>query len=388
MSIDSTSFPGTPSGRKARDLGLKMGELPNGPRNAITDVDGVRVGHTTLVSGEGGLVRGEGPVRTGVTVIIPRDEPWNRPLYAAPHRLNGNGEMTGLEWVRESGTLTSYIGLTNTHSVGVVRDALVAHEGAARPAGEDYWSLPVVGETWDGALNDLNGFHVRPEHVFEAIEGAHGGHVAEGSVGGGTGMIAHGFKGGIGTASRVVSANDGGYTVGVLVQANHGRRERLSIDGRLVGPRIHLPSDDETGGGEVPDARFTTSLPEGSGSIIVIVATDAPLLPHQCARLAQRASLGIARVGGAGENGSGDLSFCFSTANAEIAAGFSGGDGPIAYPVTALSNDRIDPLFYATIEATEEAIVNAMLAADTMTGIDGATRYGLPHDQLLRLLAE
>lgn len=384
---DASNYPGTRSGRKARDLGLRMGNLPNGPRNAITDVAGVRVGHTTLISGEGDLVRGEGPVRTGVTVVIPGDDPWKRPLFAAPHRLNGNGEMTGLEWVRESGQLTSYIGLTNTHSVGVVRDALVAYEGEARPAGEEYWSLPVVAETWDGVLNDLNGFHVRPEHVFEAIENAHDGHVAEGSVGSGTGMIAHGFKGGIGTASRVVSEADGGYTVGVLVQANHGRRDRLAIDGKLVGPRIHLPSDDETGG-EHRDARFTTHLPEGSGSIIVIVATDAPLLPHQCARLAQRSTLGIGRVGGAGENGSGDLTLCFATGGGEIPAGFSGGEGPVTYQLTALSNDRIDPLFYAAIEATEEAIVNAMLASDTMVGKNGETRYGLPHDQLLALFAE
>ena len=382
-----TQFQGTRSGRKARDIGVRMGSLPTGPRNAITDVAGVRVGHTTLISGEGDLVRGEGPVRTGVTVIIPGEEPWKRPVFAAPHSLNGNGEMTGLEWIRESGTLTSYIGLTNTHSVGVVRDALVAHEGRTRPAGEDYWSLPVVAETWDGALNDLNGFHVRPEHVFAAIESAHGGHVAEGSVGSGTGMIAHGFKGGIGTASRVVAEADGGYTVGVLVQANHGRRDRFSVEGTLVGPRITLPSDEATGGAEVPDARFTTQLPEGSGSIIVIVATDAPLLPHQCARLAQRATLGIGRLGGAGENGSGDLALCFATGSGDIPAGFSEGKAPVSFPLTALSNDRIDPLFYAAIEATEEAIVNAMLASDTMVGINGATRYGLPHDQLLALLA-
>ncbi|UOE44390.1 P1 family peptidase [Agromyces larvae] len=378
-------FAGTRSGRKARDLGLRMGDLPNGPRNAITDVDGVRVGHTTLISGDGPLVRGEGPVRTGVTVVIPREAPWHHPLYAAPHRLNGNGEMTGLEWIRESGQLTSYIGLTNTHSVGVVRDALVAHEGTTRPPGEEYWSLPVVAETWDGALNDLNGFHVRAEHVFQAIEQAHGGHVAEGSVGGGTGMIAHGFKGGIGTASRVVAPADGGYTVGVLVQANHGRRDRLMIEGRPVGRAIRLPGDDGSGH-EAPDARFSSSLPEGSGSIIVIVATDAPLLPHQCARLAQRSTLGIGRLGGAGENGSGDLTLCFSTGSGEIPAGFGGPGSPLTYTPVALGNDRIDPLFYAAIEATEEAIVNAMLAADTMVGIDGATRYGLPHDQLLRVV--
>lgn len=386
--ISDPQFPGTRSGRKARDIGVRMGSLPNGPRNAITDVAGVRVGHTTLISGEGDLVRGEGPVRTGVTVIIPGEEPWKRPVFAAPHSLNGNGEMTGLEWIRESGTLTSYIGLTNTHSVGVVRDALVAHEGRTRPAGEDYWSLPVVAETWDGALNDLNGFHVRPEHVFAAIESAHDGHVAEGSVGSGTGMIAHGFKGGIGTASRVVAEVDGGYTVGVLVQANHGRRDRFSVEGILVGPRITLPSDEATWGAEVPDARFTTHLPEGSGSIIVIVATDAPLLPHQCARLAQRATLGIGRLGGAGENGSGDLALCFATGSGDIPAGFSEGKAPVNFPLTAMSNDRIDPLFYAAIEATEEAIVNAMLASDTMVGINGATRYALPHDQVLALLAE
>ncbi|WP_416442853.1 P1 family peptidase [Leucobacter sp. HNU] len=372
-------FAGTPSGRKARDLGLTMGALPHGPRNAITDVAGVRVGHTTLISGEGEHVPGQGPVRTGVTVIIPNDAPWAQPLYAAPHRLNGNGEMTGLEWVRESGTLTSYIGLTNTHSVGVVRDALVAHEGTTRPAGEDYWSLPVVGETWDGALNDLNGFHVRPEHVHAAIASAHDGHVPEGSVGGGTGMIAHGFKGGIGTASRVVAAADGGYTVGVLVQANHGRRERLTVDGKLVGPSIELPGDADG------SSASGSALPEGSGSIIVIVATDAPLLPHQCARLAQRSALGIARVGGAGENGSGDLAFCFSTGNSGIPAGFDPG-APVEYTVSAVANDRIDPLFYATIEATEEAIVNAMLASDTMVGKGGTVRYGLPHDQLRGLL--
>ncbi len=381
-------FAGTPSGRKARDLGIDIGTLPSGPRNAITDVTGVRVGHTTLISGDGELVRGEGPIRTGVTVVIPTEEPWKRPVFAAPHRLNGNGEMTGLEWVRESGLLTSYIGLTNTHSVGVVRDALVAHEGTTRPAGEDYWSLPVVAETWDGALNDLNGFHVRPEHVEAAIASAHGGHVAEGSVGSGTGMIAHGFKGGIGTASRVIADVDGGFTVGVLVQANHGRRDRFTVNGTLIGPRITLPSDAETGGAEVPDARFTTQLPEGSGSIIVIVATDAPLIPHQCARLAQRATFGIGRLGGAGENGSGDLTLCFATGSGDIPAGFSEGKAPVSFPVIALSNDRIDPLFYAAIEATEEAIMNAMLASDTMVGINGATRYGLPHDQLLHLLSQ
>lgn len=370
------------SGRKARDLGIAMGTLPNGLYNAITDVPGVRVGHTTLIEGEGKLVRGRGPVRTGVTVILPNDRPWEHPLYAGSHRLNGNGEMTGLEWVRESGTLSSYIGLTNTHSVGVVRDALVAHEGTLRDPDEEYWSLPVVAETWDGALNDINGFHVSAENVFQAIAGARGGAVPEGNVGSGTGMISHGFKGGIGTASRIVSDDDGGFIVGVLVQANHGRRSRFAVDGHLVGPYIELPEGQGTG----PDETGSSSLPEGSGSIIVIVATDAPLLPHQCQRLAQRAELGIARTGGAGENGSGDLILCFSTANSDVPPGFSE-NNPIEYSTRALTNSRIDPLFYAAIEATEEAIVNAILAADTLTGINEKTCYALPHDQLLSVLA-
>ena len=370
------------TGRKARDLGLAVGSLPSGRSNAITDVAGVLVGHCTLISGDGALVRGSGPVRTGVTVVVPGPEPWRRPLFAAPHRLNGNGEMTGLEWVRESGTLTSYIGLTNTHSVGVVRDALVAHEASHREPGEDFFALPVVAETWDGILNDINGFHVRPEHVEAAIAAAHDGPVEEGSVGSGTGMIAHGFKGGIGTASRVLPASDGGYTVGVLVQANHGRRDRLTVEGVPVGKRIVVPGD------EAPEASAArdTALPEGSGSIIVIVATDAPLLPHQCERVARRAELGIGRLGGAGENGSGDLVLCFSTANGgRIPAGFSE-DAPPEHSVLAFSNDRIDPLFYAVIEATEEAILNAMLASDTLVGRDGNVRHGLPHDQLLELL--
>lgn len=379
MTLD---FSPTPTrfvpGRKATDLGITVGTLPPGPHNAITDVAGVRVGHTTLIWGDGPLVRGQGPVRTGVTVVIPSEEPWRNPLFAAPHRLNGNGELTGLEWVRESGALTSFIGLTNTHSLGVVRDALVAHEAALRGPEEEFFALPVVGETWDGVLNDLNGFHVRPEHVAQAIDAATDGDVPEGSVGGGTGMIAHGFKGGIGTSSRVIASTDGSYTVGVLVQANHGTRERFSVNGVSVGAAIELPGDHTAG----------SALPEGSGSIIVIVATDAPLLPHQCRRLAQRSALGIARTGGAGENGSGDLSLCFSTANhGAIPAGFSR-EAPRTASVEMLSNDRIDPLFYATIEATEEAILNAILASDTMVGINGTIRHGLPHDQLCRILTE
>ncbi|WP_042543353.1 DmpA family aminopeptidase [Leucobacter komagatae] len=387
LTASPTPLAHAPSGKKARDLGLRMGDLPNGPLNAITDVAGVRVGHTTLAYGDGELAPGHGPVRTGVTVILPNERPWRQPLFAAPHTLNGNGEMTGLELVRESGLLTSYIGLTNTHSVGVVRDALVAHEATLRPSGEEYWSLPVVAETWDGLLNDLNGFHVTAEHVFDAVATATAGAFPEGNVGSGTGMVAHGFKGGIGSASRVVSQADGGFTVGVLVQANHGKRDRLVIDGRPVGRHLAVPGDTAPGAPGQALPRPASQLPEGSGSIIVIVATDAPLLPHQCARLAQRATLGIARTGGAGENGSGDIALCFATGNDAIPAGHGAADAPPSYPLTALRNERIDPLFYAAIEATEEAIVNAMLAAETMVGINGVVRHALPHDQLVALFS-
>ncbi|MHA3724695.1 DmpA family aminopeptidase [Leucobacter sp. HY1910] len=367
---------------RVRDLGfpVDLGVFEPGPHNAITDVDGVRVGHTTLISGEGELRVGEGPVRTGVTVVIPRDEPWHHPLFAAPFRLNGNGELTGLEWIRESGMLTSYIGLTNTHSVGVVRDTLIAHEAAARDDHEVFFSLPVVGETWDGVLNDINGFHVRPEHVHKAIANAVSGSVAEGSVGSGTGMMAHGFKAGIGTSSRVLPADSGGYTVGVLVQANHGERERFTVSGVPVGRAFSR---------ELPKERYFTGsryqTRDSDGSIIVIVATDAPLLPHQCARLAKRASLGVARVGGAGENGSGDLMLCFSTAHDALPAGFERGSGKTA-TVEMLSNEHIDPLFHAVIEATEEAILNAIVASPEMIGADGHRGPGIPLDLLERYL--
>ena len=320
---------------RARDLGIEIGELEPGPLNAITDVAGIQVGHATIVRGE--------DVRTGVTVVVPD----LLPCFAAPFRLNGNGEMTGLEWVRESGLLTTPIGITNTFSVGVVRDAIV--ESQVRIS-RDRWHLPVVAETWDGLLNDIAGMHVQREHVFEALEKAQDGPVAEGSVGGGTGMICHGFKGGIGTASR--SAD--GHTLGVLVQANHGSRSRLQIDGVPVGralgaERIPLPprSEDEPG-----------------GSIIVLVATDAPLSPDQCERLAVRAALGIGRTGGAGEDSSGDLILAFATGNDGLAE-----DEP-AY-IKRLAGHRLNPLFYAAIEATEEAIVNALLAAETMSGRAG-----------------
>jgi D-aminopeptidase len=368
------------SSRRARDLGLGRFWGPCGPHNAITDVPGVRVGHATLIRGDGPIVAGRGPVRTGVTVILPRPEPvWRHPVFAGCHRLNGNGELTGLEWVRESGMLSTTIGLTNTHSVGVVRDALVALQAAEHAPGDDFWALPVVGETWDGRLNDVNGQHVRAGHVRAAVEAATGGPVAEGNVGGGTGMICHGFKGGIGTASRVVGDEQGSYTVGILVQANHGRRDRFTVEGvpvgRVLGPEeVPLP---QRGAGR--------SVPDGAGSIIGIIATDAPLLPHQCARLAQRAGLGIARLGAVGDHSSGDLFLAFATGNTSL----PGDHSPPAEPlttVTMLPDARISPLYAAVVDATEEAVLNALLAAETMTGRDGVTAHALPADRLLGLL--
>jgi D-aminopeptidase len=353
-----------------RDLGLGIGLGRPGAHNAITDVAGVRVGHATIIRGDGPLVVGRGPVRTGVTVVLPHEgQVWEQPVFAGCHRLNGNGELTGLEWVRESGLLTSPIGLTNTHSVGVVRDALVRAEVRRRPAGEVFWGLPVVGETWDGLLNDINGFHVTPGHVDEAMAAARPGPVAEGGVGSGTGMVCHGFKGGIGTASRALGEDQGGYTVGVLVQANHGRRERLSVDGVPVGRAI------TAGEVTVPGSGL------GTGSIIVVVATDAPLLPHQCARLAQRAGLGVARTGGVGEHTSGDLFLCFSTANRRAPA------GGLTWRPEVLVDNGITPLFDATVEATEEAIVNCLVAAETMVGRDGITAYGLDPGRLQEVMA-
>ena len=370
---------------RTRDLGITIGFGRPGPFNAITDVPGVLVGQTTLMEGDGPLVTGVGPIRTGVTVIVPRGrDSWTEPVFAGCHRLNGNGELTGLEWIRESGLLTTPVAITNTHSVGVVRDALVAASvDAAAGPGLETWSLPVVGETYDGLLNDMNGFHVRPEHVRAALQGARDGAVDEGGVGGGTGSVCHEFKGGIGTASRVLPAERGGHTVGVLVQANYGKRAWLRVDGVPVGAEIgidELPSpygDARSGGGTVPSP--------GSGSIIVVVATDAPLLPHQCERLAQRAGLGIARVGGTGGHTSGDLFLAFATGNrlpSEIDE-----VSPLAYDVQAVGNTVIDALFDAVIEATEEAIVNALVAASTMVGRDGITAHALPHDRLLEVMA-
>ena len=370
---------------RARDYGITIGGGRPGPENAITDVAGVRVGHRTLIEGSGPLVVGRGPVRTGVTVVIPPGRVWEQPMFAGAHRLNGNGEMTGLEWVRESGMLTTPVALTNTHSVGVVRDALLAEMLATDPGRGSEWSLPVVAETWDGLLNDLNGFHVKPEHVHDAFADAHDGAVEEGAVGSGTGMICHGFKGGIGTASRVLSEPDGGYTIGVLVQANHGRRERFAVNGVPVGWALDdIPLPGVPAG--TPDAG--TGLPQGAGSIIVIVATDAPLLPQQCARLAQRAGLGVARVGGVGEHTSGDLFLCFATGNRGMTAGGIDERAPHTFPLTMLSDVYITPLFDAVVEATEESIVNAVLGATTVEGRDGIVAHALPGERLVRALAE
>ena len=376
---------------RARDHGIILGRLGPGPLNAITDVAGVRVGHTTLIRGDGPRVVGQGPVRTGVTVVIPHDgDPFLEPVFAGCHRLNGNGELTGLGWIRESGFLTSPIAITNTHSVGVVHDALIAHAVRHHPAGVEFWSLPVVGETYDGVLNDINGFHVRPEHLDGALDGAVGGPVAEGSVGGGTGMICHEFKGGIGSASRVVTDADGGWTVGALVQANYGSRELLRIDGVPVGEAIpveDVPSPWDaatalaragaTGGAGTP----------GAGSIIVVLATDAPLLPHQCERLAQRAGLGIARMGGIGSTGSGDIFVAFATGNRGLPEAALEPDPRRVINVRMVEDTRMTPLFQAAVEATEEAIVNALLAAGTMTGSDGITAYGLDGGRVVEIMA-
>jgi D-aminopeptidase len=369
-----------------RDLGLTVGILPPGPLNAITDVSGVRVGVTTLIAGDGPLRVGEGPVRTGVTTIVPHESIGQEVVFAGCHRLNGNGELTGLEWIRESGMLTTPIAITNTHSVGVVRDALVAAEMRARAELTAYWSLPVVGETYDGTLNDINGFHVTPEHATASLDTASDGPVPEGNVGGGTGMVCHGFKGGTGTASRRTSDEIGGWIVGALVQANYGRRERLTVDGVPVGrqiPRTQIPSpwDAEA---ELPGG---ASNPEGGGSIIVILATDAPLLPHQCERLAQRAGLGIARAGGAGEHSSGDLFLAFSTANRGRLESYKMEGDPAPFDVTMLPDGAISDLFWAAIEATEEAILNALVAAETMTGRDRITAHALDHEQLVEIMA-
>jgi len=351
-----------------------------GPLNAITDIAGVRVGHTTLVSGDGPLRPGEGPVRTGVTVVVPHDgDVWREPVFAGAHRLNGNGELTGLEWIREAGMLGGSIGITNTHSVGVVRDGLIEAAVRAHEMRDDVWALPVVGETYDGALNDINGFHVRPEHVQAALASASDGAVAEGNVGGGTGMICHEFKGGIGSASRRASE----WTVGVLVQANYGARALLRIDGVPVGAAIGV--DEVPSPWDQVDALAGRQGPEG-GSIIGIVATDAPLLPHQCARLAQRVGMGVARMGSYASHGSGDLFCAFATGNRDLSRNAGEDDPRTTVALKMVVDEHINPLLEAVAEATEEAIVNALLAAETMTGRDGITAHALDYDRLLEVM--
>ena len=368
---------------RARELGVEIGIRPSGPNDAITDVEGVRVGHSTIVRGDGPLVVGEGPVRTGVTVVCPREgSARDEPVFAGCHRFNGNGEMTGLEWIREAGALTTPVGITNTHSVGAVRDALIAAELEERSGADEYWSLPVVAETYDGTLNDINGQHVGVEHVKEALQSASGGPVVEGSVGGGTGMICHEFKGGIGTASRRVPDEQGGWTVGALVQTNYGSRSTLRVDGAPVGrvlttERVRSPFEDEE-----------TEQPAGTGSIIVVLATDAPLLPIQCDRLAIRAGVGLARMGGGLDDGSGDIFLAFATGNRGLPRAVLDADLPQTVPVRMLPNERMTPLFHAAAEATEAAILNAMLAAGTVTGRDGITAHGLAPDVLLAALEE
>ncbi len=350
---------------RARDLGVPFEGTP-GPLNAITDVKGVEVGFRTLISGEGKLEVGKGPVRTGVTAIFPRGKNSTDPAFAGWFTENGNGEMTGTAWVDESGFLYGPVMITNTHSVGVVRDEVISWEVNRGPKinVDDWWSLPVVAETWDGYLNDINGFHVKPADVDAAIDDARTGPVAEGNVGGGTGMVCFEFKGGTGTASRVLSAQHGGYTVGVLVQCNFGVRHLLRIAGTPVGY-------------DIPGKSIWNA---DTGSIIVVVATDAPLLPHQMKRIAKRVTLGLGRLGSISGDSSGDIFIAFSTANA--------GAGLAQKPVDVqmLPGDRMDALFEATVQATEEAVVNAMVAAKTMTGADGHTVEALPHDKLREVL--
>jgi D-aminopeptidase len=346
---------------RARDLGIPFEGKP-GPLNAITDVHGIEVGYTTLIR--------DTDVRTGVTIIHPRGRASHDPVFAGWFPLNGNGEMTGSAWVEEGGFLEGPIGITNTHNVGTVRDAII-HWQAKNDALFQLWSCPLVAETADGWLNDMNGFHVKPEHVWSALDKAAEGPIEEGNVGGGTGMICYEFKGGTGTSSRGLPEKFGGFTVGALVQANFGRRYQLTIAGMPVGQEI------------TEDAHFTNGEHPflEQGSVIIVIATDAPLLPHQLKRIAKRASLGLARTGSIAGNGSGDIFLAFSTANRGVARPSEG-----VANIQAVSNDQMDPLFLATVYATEEAIINALVAAETMTGKAGLTIPGLPHDRLREVL--
>ena len=367
--------------KRARDYGIPFNGT-TGKLNAITDVAGVTVGHVTLIEGNGKLVKGKGPVRTGVTAILPRGKEF-APVYSSWYALNGNGDMTGTHWITESGFLETPILITNTGNVGIVRDAAwnwMDENKYFTPFYKDHWyAYPVVAETYDGMFNDINGQHVKKEDVFKALDNAKSGSVEEGGVGGGTGMMCYGFKGGIGTSSRIIDKIIGGYTVGVLVQANHGRRVQLNIAGVPVGKELLdtlNPKFDE----KVTGIKNSKGSESEIGSIIIVLATDAPLLPDQLKRLAQRIPLGLTRTGGIGGNGSGDIFLSFSTANKNA---FSNTE---AQKVITLPNDQMDALFEATVQATEEAIINALFAGKTLVGINGNTMYGLPKEAVLRIM--
>lgn len=385
------AFPLGAQGARENELKIPIGGTP-GALDAITDVAGVEVGHTTIIRGSGKLIVGQGPVRTGVTVVHPRGKNSNDPVFGAWFTLNGNGEMTGTTWLQEGGFLEGPIAITNTHSVGVVRDAIL--QWLVGKPGMQPWGLPVVAETYDGGLNDINGFHVKPEHVFAALDGAKGGAVLEGPVGGGTGMVCHGFKGGIGTASRVLPKEQGGYTVGVLVQCNYGARRDLRIAGVPVGEEItdltpciaaaSLPTENPRGTklcGAAPAGGDAAPNDEPEmGSIIIIVATDAPLVPHQLQRVVKRVAVGLGREGGFGGNGSGDIFVAFSTANAGV------GKATENSKVEMVSNARISPLFNATAQAVEAAITNALLAGKDMVGANDLKVFAMPRDRMLAAL--
>jgi L-aminopeptidase/D-esterase-like protein len=376
------AFPAAQSGRmRARDLQIVVGTLPTGPLNAITDVAGVLVGHATIVRGDGALKVGEGPVRTGVTAVLPRKDVWFNGVYAATHTLNGDGEMTGAHWIRDRETLMHPVLITNTGSVGTVHEAEIAYMNERHPT-RDWAFLPVVAETWDGTLNDVRGQHVKKSHVFAAIDEAKDGVVAEGNVGGGTGMICYGFKGGIGTSSRRVGENAGGYTVGVLVQANFGRRPELTIAGVPVGREItDLTPETNRRGGAAADINL-----DHEGSVIVVIATDAPLSSRQLERLAQRAALGLARTGSTSGNTSGDIFIAFSTGNTIPQS--SDSRTLSATFVSPESTATLNPLFQAVVEATEESVLNALMKADTMVGINGNRVHALPYDRLRAAMAK
>jgi len=358
---------------RARDIGIPFEGIP-GKYNAITDVKGVEVGFSTIIEGDGKNIIGKGPVRTGVTAILPRGQN-STPVYANWYSLNGNGEMTGTTWITESGFLETPILITNTNSVGVCRDAMLKWFVQKNWIKEDGWyTYPVVAETWDGVLNDIYGFHVQESNAFEALNSAKTGRVQEGNVGGGTGMRCLGFKGGTGTSSRLIKIGDSTYTIGVLVQSNFGQKKNLTIDGVPIGLELKDTLN------SVVHKLAQSHYQEGDGSIIVVLATDAPLLPHQLKRIAQRIALGVGKVGGRGENGSGDIFIAFSTANENAF------NRQKVVSVKQFPNDEINPLFEGTVQAVEEAIINAMVAADTMVGVNGNTTYALPHDKVIELL--